>query len=88
MSFASEITSGNVSHIKQGREPNAGACIFPSIPIIPVFFCGIAWLLDKFISEYSLVIVIVIFAILFLWWAWSFARLRRDLTRLISKKQA
>jgi hypothetical protein len=31
--FASEITAGKIGHVENGREPKAGAAIFPTIPV-------------------------------------------------------
>jgi len=45
--FGLECTNGNIIHLKNGREPNAGACIFPTIPVIPAFWLGVFWLLDS-----------------------------------------
>ena len=44
--FSLEIIAGNIGHVRYGREPNAGAAIFPSIPSIPVFAVGVSWLLN------------------------------------------
>ena len=43
MSFVSEITQGNITHIKNGREPNAGAALFPTIPFVPLFMVLLTW---------------------------------------------
>ena len=45
--FSLEITAGNIGHVRHGREPNAGAAIFPSIPSIPAFAVGLSWLLNR-----------------------------------------
>jgi hypothetical protein len=42
LGFAIDITNGNITHVKNGREPNADAAIFPNIPFNPlmaVFDC-------------------------------------------------
>ena len=49
-SFASEITRGNIDHLKNGRKPNAGAVIFPTIPFVQIVAVGVAWLLEKFLQ--------------------------------------
>jgi hypothetical protein len=45
--FSLEITAGNIGHVRNGREPNAGAAIFPSIPFNPAFAIGLSWLLNR-----------------------------------------
>ena len=47
LGFATEIARGNISHIENGREPNAGASIFPVIPLGPMFLVGLVWLLNN-----------------------------------------
>jgi len=75
-SFASEITAGNITHIKNGRLPNAGAAIFPTIPIFPLLAIGAAWLLQTFIPQYALWILVGSFLIFSVFWALSFTRLK------------
>ena len=47
LGFAIECTSGNITHVKHGRKPNAGAAVFPSFPVIPLLVLGFAWLMDQ-----------------------------------------
>lgn len=80
--FLSEITAGNIGHLKQGRRPNAGAAVFPSIPIIPFVFVGLAWFLRIFLSGYAVWILVAAFVAQSLWWGLSFAKLRVELRGL------
>jgi len=80
-SFLSEITAGNISHMKNGRQPNAGAAIFPLIPFVPLIFVGIAWVLRTFIPSYASWILLAVFLLLCLFWIASFAKLRAELHR-------
>jgi len=52
-SFASEIMAGNIEHLENGRLPNAGAAIFPLIPVLPLFAVGAAWLIQSLIPHYA-----------------------------------
>ena len=36
--FALETVTGNIGHIKNGREHNTGAAILPTIPVIPAMY--------------------------------------------------
>ena len=46
LGFALLITEGNIGHIKAGRPPNAGAALFPNIPIVPLSYVLAVWALD------------------------------------------
>jgi|SRR5271154_4253709 len=80
--FFSEITAGNIGHLSQGRPPNAGAALFPSIPFIPLLFVGLAWLLRVFVSKYAMWMLLAVFVTQSLCWAFSFVRLRVELRRI------
>ena len=47
LGFVTEISNGNIRHLENGREPNAGAAIFPVIPFGPLFLVGLVWLLNR-----------------------------------------
>ena len=47
LGFITEVTAGNIRHVENGREPNAGAAIFPGIPFVPLFFVGVVWMLNR-----------------------------------------
>jgi hypothetical protein len=81
-SFASEIMAGNITHLKNGRQPNAGAAIFPTIPVIPLLAIGAAWLLQTFIPHYAVWILVGLFVIFSAFWAFSFAKLRAEFDRI------
>jgi hypothetical protein len=83
-SFASEVTRGNIVHLKNDREPNAGAALFPLIPAVPLLFVGFAWILQVVVPLYSIWILIGFPLVLSVFWAVSFAKLRLELKRTIS----
>ena len=35
--FGLEVVQGNIRHVKNGREPNAGAAMFPTVVVVPLF---------------------------------------------------
>jgi hypothetical protein len=45
--FASQVVNGNICHIENGRTPNAGAAIFPSVPLFPVIYVLMAWVINR-----------------------------------------
>lgn len=81
LSFLSEITAANIAHLRNGRPPNAGAAIFPSIPILPLLFIGAAWLLRMLIPEYATWVLVAAFLALSSLWVFSFAQLRAEFHR-------
>lgn len=45
--FGLEVVRGNIRHVENGRKPEAGAAIFPTIPLVPLFYCAAVWLIDR-----------------------------------------
>jgi hypothetical protein len=41
--WALQTVSANVRHVESGREPNAGASIWPDVPVIPLTYVSVAW---------------------------------------------
>lgn len=78
-SFLSEITAGNITHLKNGRPPNAAAALFPLIPSVPLFFVGAAWTLQTFVPEHATWILLGAFLALSTLWVFSFRKLRAQL---------
>jgi hypothetical protein len=83
-SFASEVTRGNIDHLKNGREPNAGAALFPLIPFVPLLFVGFAWILQAVVPLYAIWVLIGSPLVISVFWAVSFAKLRLELKRTVS----
>lgn len=86
MSFVSEITAGNICHLKNGRQPNAGAALFPTLPVIPFLVIGAAWLLRTFIPTHAILLLAGSFLIFVCIRAVSFVRLRGQIHRLIASR--
>jgi len=57
--FGLEVVTGNIAHIKNGREPNAGAAILPAIPIIPATYVLAAWGLNYLYPNLGYMVVSV-----------------------------
>ncbi len=83
-SFASEITAGNITHLKNGRQPNAGALLFPTIPVFQLLAAGVAWLLQTFVPRYSVWIFVTLFLVSSVFWVFSFLKLRAKFWNLKS----
>ena len=80
--LASEVMAGNITHLKNGRQPSAGASIFPVVPIVQFLAIGAAWLLQTFIPHYAIWILIGSFLIFSVFWAFSFTKLRAEFNRI------
>jgi hypothetical protein len=84
----SGITWSNIRHVENGRQPNAGAALFPAIPTIPLLFVGVAWILQILIPESALLLLLGSFVILSVFWALSFAKLKAELERAIANSRS
>ena len=82
MSFASEIMAGNIRHLKQGRQPNAGAAMFPTVPVVPLLAMGAAWLLRVFFPGHAVSIFVGSFLLFARLWTVSLLRLRDQFHRI------
>jgi hypothetical protein len=51
LGFNLEVVQGNIRHIENCREPNAGAAIFPTIPVILIVYLLTAWGLNNVIEN-------------------------------------
>src|SRR4051812_49091373 len=82
--FASEVTAGNITHLKNGRQPNAAAAIFPAIPVCQLLAIGLAWLIQALVPRYAVWIIASLFLVFSLFWVFSFLRLRAEFRSLQS----
>lgn len=55
--FSLEVEERNILHVQQGRPPNAGAALFPAIPVVPVAYCCAAWGVNLLRPNWGYVIV-------------------------------
>jgi hypothetical protein len=82
MGMAIEIADGNITHVRNGREPNAGAAISPSIPFVPGLMVGASWLLDLGYSGLGMWVVVGLFAMWALFWWCNLRKLHKELALL------
>lgn len=87
LGFAIEITSGNIVHVKHGREPNAGAAIFPNIPCIPVTVVLFTWFLNGCYPNLGFWIVVGLFTLYVPYWWWSLRRMNGELQSLLATSE-
>ena len=85
--FASEITAGNIRHVNNGRTPNASAALFPLVPVVPLIGAGGAWLLQTFVPQLAVWIVVGSFLVITMGWALSFARLRAEFRKVTADQE-
>ena len=84
--FASEITAGDIRHVKNGRTPNASAALFPLIPMAQLLAAGGAWLLQSFVPQFAIWVVVGSFLVITMGWAFSFARLRAEFRKVTADR--
>jgi hypothetical protein len=78
----SAVVRRNIVHVTNGRAPNAGWSVFPSMPCVPMFWMGVAWLLDQLQTGLGLWVVGGLFVLFVPMWWWRFRALRRELASL------
>ncbi len=86
LGFISEVTRGNIGHIKQGRKPEAGAAIFPIIPTVQIIAVLLAWGLNHLSPSLGFYTVITIFGLLYAMWITSYPKLKRELDETKKKR--
>jgi hypothetical protein len=84
---ASVIVDGNVIHVKNGREPNAGVSLLPMIPLFQLLALGIAWVLDRFIPSMAIGVFLGCYTAFSAAWLASFKRSKAELDRLLTDKE-
>lgn len=80
--FISEITRGNIRHLKDGREPNAGAAIFPTIPLIPLFYVLVVFLLNMVVENIGWHVIFLYLILSNIYRVWEFSKLNREFNDL------
>lgn len=80
-SVASGVLSGNITHLKHGRKPNAGVSLFPMIPLFQLLALGIAWTLEQFIPRFAFWVLLGSFLALLVAWLMSYKRLKAEFDR-------
>jgi len=80
--FALEITRGNVAHVQNDRPPNAGVALFPNIPLVPISYLVIVWLLNLVHVNVGFLVVTLYAGISIVTQFVMYFRARMDLQRL------
>ena len=86
MSFAGEITQANITHIKNGREPDAGAALFPTIPFIPLFIVLLTWGLNTVYENLGFYSIIGCFVAYLPIWYFSYRTSVKELKSIANKQ--
>jgi hypothetical protein len=86
LGFATEITESNILHVKNGREPNAGAAIFPGIPFIPLVTIGLVWAIDWIYPHLGFGLFMTLFCLFVPYWWFNIRRSDKQLRALIAEK--
>ena len=82
LDVAMACTRGNITHLKHGREPNAGVSLFPTIPVLPGLFLVVAWGLDWLYPNLGFWTVLVLFLLYLPFWWWHLRRLNAEFQSL------
>lgn len=77
--LATECANGNIAHVRNGREPNAGAAIFPGIPFFPIIAIVIMRIGDSFYPNLGFGAIIVGFLLFVPYWIWEIRKLNAQL---------
>jgi hypothetical protein len=56
--FALEIAERNIFHIQNGDLPNAGAAVFPNIPVVPLIYALVVWMLNHLYQDLGFIVVV------------------------------
>ncbi|MFL6659833.1 MAG: hypothetical protein ACJ8GW_17255 [Massilia sp.] len=81
-----ECLRGNVAHLKNGREPNASAALFPNVPIIPCLYLAGAWFLNARSENSGFITVVAYFCIASIIKAYHYKVLQAEFVRLSAKR--
>ncbi len=82
MGFISEVTAGNITHLKNGRKPEAGATVFPTIPIMQLLTVLVTWGLNRIHPPLGFYTVSALFVVFALFWVVSYRKLKREFDEL------
>ncbi len=71
MGFMAEVLHGNIRHLENGRDPEAGASIFPNIVCVPLLALGLASGLNQVWSGLGFKALSVLLVVILAFWTWS-----------------
>jgi hypothetical protein len=81
---ASAIVAGNIFHVENGREPNAGVSLLPMIPLFQLVALGIAWSLNRLIPSMAIEVFLGVYVAFSAAWLVSFKRSKAELDRVLT----
>ncbi len=84
--FALECVRGNIEHLKNGRDPNAGAALFPNIPIVPCLYLLATWLMNRIILDSGFIVVIAYFCVASAIKAYQYKNLKHEFVQINAQK--
>ncbi len=85
--FILEIAEGNVTHVRNGRKPEAGVSLVPTIPMVPLFYCGAMWIINTQGENLGLYAVIGYFLIASILKLLAIKRLNLELKKLVAEQE-
>lgn len=88
LGFSTECTARNIVHVQQGREPNAGASIFPGIPFVPALAVAVAWLLNGWYPNLGVWTVLTLSCLYVPFWAYTQRKLNAELHSLTATEDS
>ncbi len=84
--FHSEVLNGNIRHLENGREPNAGAAIFPTIPLIPIVHFGLVYGLNQITNSLGWYVIFAYFGVIAIYHLVTIPKLNRVFRRLNAQR--
>ena len=82
MAGAESNVQCNITHVRNGREPNASTSILPGIIIVPGFAVALTWLLENIHKGVGLWSVVGLFALYVIYWWRNLRKLNQVLSSL------
>ena len=86
--LATECANGNIIHVKNGREPNAGATIFPGIPFFPILAIVVMRIGNSFYPKMGFWLIVIGFVLYIPYWIWELRKLNAQLESMLAERNA
>ena len=84
--FHEEVLRGNIRHLENGREPNAGAALLPTIPVIPALHFGIVYGVNSLKENYGWYVMLGYFFIAASYRIYTIPKLSKEFKKLNAQK--
>ncbi|HEY8942117.1 MAG TPA: hypothetical protein VIM59_18115 [Cellvibrio sp.] len=81
-----EILRGNIVHLQNGREPNAGVALFPTIPFVQAMHFGIVYGLNLAQENLGWYVITVYFSLAILCLCYMISKLKAEYNKLVFEK--